>query len=111
MGKIGKNSDRSINYVNAHGHGNAATTFFAHAHGVYMEPVAASTWIQLHIPLPRFLRLGTSRLSRKQRAMDPRCGTYRREGKDTEAAWDGYMPWRTPPPPYLRRRGCAQDER
>jgi hypothetical protein len=58
-------------------------TFFAHVHDVYMEPVGASTWIQLRVPLPRFLRLGTSRLSRKQRAMDPGCGTYRREGKDT----------------------------
>jgi hypothetical protein len=49
MGKIGKNSDRSINYVNAHGHGNAATTFFAHAHGVYMDPAARSATTLLEV--------------------------------------------------------------
>jgi hypothetical protein len=79
----------------------------AHGHDVCTEPEVASTWIQIRVLSPCFLRLGTSRPPEKERPMDPRCGAYGKEGEDTMAVWDGYTWWRTPPPPSLVRM-CAR---
>jgi hypothetical protein len=95
-GQDGKNSDKSVNYINAHEHGVADA--FPHEHNVCTEAVVASIRIHLHVLPQRFFRLGT-RPSGKRRPMDPRCGAYGREGEDAEATWDGYAWWRTPPPP------------
>jgi hypothetical protein len=81
-------------------HGYSASTAFAvttftHEHDVCTEAVAASTWIQLGVPLWYFLRLGTSRPFGKRRPMDPdasrtggRMRTLRLCGKG-RAVWKG----------------------
>jgi hypothetical protein len=70
-------------FVDAHGHKAAfAVAAFTHGHNVWTEAMTAPTRIQLHVPLLRFLRLGTSSLPRKRRLMDPGCGAYGREGED-----------------------------
>jgi hypothetical protein len=94
-------------------HGYSASTAFAvttftHEHGVCTEAVAASTWIQLGVPLWYFLRLGTSRPFGKRRPMDPdasrtggRMRTLRLCGKGRRGGGHHRR---------LHRRGCAQDE-
>jgi hypothetical protein len=67
---MGTNSGRSINYVDAHGHGAAV----AHRHNICMEAVAAST----HSAAALLGYQGTSRLPGKRRPMD--LGSDVREG-------------------------------